>query len=62
MRYHGGDRRLLHGEVATSGLAHEWLQGTCLSVDLPPGADPDPLVKILTGPEEAGALFWEIDP
>ncbi|GAA4209997.1 hypothetical protein GCM10022252_77190 [Streptosporangium oxazolinicum] len=52
---------LLHREVTASGLAHEWLQGTYLSVDLPPGADPDPLVKVLTDPEETGALFWEID-
>lgn len=52
---------LLHGEVAASGLAHEWLQGTYLSVDLPPGAAPDPLVRILTGPEVTDALFWEID-
>lgn len=52
---------LLHGKVVVSGLAHEWLQGTYLSVDLPPSTDPGPLVEILTGPEEAGALFWEID-
>ncbi|MFC6080225.1 DUF4265 domain-containing protein [Sphaerisporangium aureirubrum] len=52
---------LLHGKVVASGLAHEWLQGTYLSVDLPPGTGPDSLVKILTGPREAGALFWEID-
>ncbi|WP_433367452.1 DUF4265 domain-containing protein [Streptosporangium sp. CA-115845] len=52
---------LLHGKVVVSGLAHEWLQGTYLSVDLPPSTDPGPVVEILTGPQEAGALFWEID-
>ncbi|MGI5233601.1 DUF4265 domain-containing protein [Actinoallomurus sp. CA-142502] len=52
---------LLHREAAASGLAHEWLQGTYLAVDLPPGTDPQPLTAPLSDLEEAGALFWEID-
>ncbi len=52
---------LLHGEVVASGLGHEWLQGTYLSVDLPPGADPSPVIEILTKHRETGALFWETD-
>ncbi|GII31334.1 DUF4265 domain-containing protein [Planotetraspora mira] len=52
---------LLHGEVVASGLAHEWLQGTYLSIDLSPGTDPDPLLQVLKGPQETEALFWEID-
>jgi len=52
---------LLHGKVAAVALAHEWLQGTYLSVDLPPGTDPSPLVAALEAPARAGALHWEID-
>ncbi|MEU7454074.1 DUF4265 domain-containing protein [Streptosporangium roseum] len=52
---------LLHGKAVESGLAHEWLHGTYLAVDLPPGTDPTPLIKILETPAEAGALRWEID-
>jgi hypothetical protein len=51
----------LHGQVVGMGLAHEWLQGTYLAVDLPPGTDPEPLVTVLRGPEEEGTLFWKID-
>ncbi|MGH3387727.1 MAG: DUF4265 domain-containing protein [Actinomadura sp.] len=52
---------LLHGQVVASSLAHEWLQGTYLAVDVPPGTEPNQMVEILTGPQEEGALFWEID-
>ena len=52
---------MLHGAVVASDLAHEWLQGTCLSIDLPPGTDPRPVADLLAGPEKAGALFWEVD-
>jgi Domain of unknown function (DUF4265) len=53
--------RMLHGALVRSALAHEWLQGTYLSIDLPPRTDPQPLVALLTSPKEEGALFWEID-
>jgi len=58
-----GDRlhELLHGKVAAAALPHEWLQGTYLSVDLPPGTDPTSLVEALEAPARAGALRWEID-
>ncbi|MFD4232162.1 DUF4265 domain-containing protein [Streptomyces sp. NPDC058545] len=36
---------LLHGKVVEAALPHEWLQGTYLSVDLPPDADPTALVE-----------------
>ncbi|WP_329454240.1 DUF4265 domain-containing protein [Streptomyces sp. NBC_01497] len=52
---------LLHDKVATAGLAHEWLQGTYLSVDLSPGTDPAALVEVLEAPARASALHWEID-
>jgi hypothetical protein len=52
---------LLHGKIAAVALAHEWLQGTYLSVDLPPGTDLSPLVAALEAPARAGALHWEID-
>lgn len=52
---------LLHGKVVEAGLPHEWLRGTYLAVDLPPGADPATLVQTLEPPARAGALHWEID-
>ncbi len=52
---------LLHGSVVEAGLPHEWLQGTYLAADLPPGTDPTALVKILEAPAQAGAVHWEID-
>ncbi len=52
---------LLHEKVVETGLAHEWLQGTYLAIDLPPGADPNPLVQVLQGLEGTEALSWEID-
>ncbi|MYS20219.1 protein of unknown function [Streptomyces sp. DvalAA-14] len=56
-----GLHRLLHGRVAAAALPHEWLQGTYLSVDLPPGVDPAALVEAVEAPARAGALHWEID-
>ncbi|SEN17360.1 DUF4265 domain-containing protein [Actinacidiphila rubida] len=53
---------LLHGSTVEAGLPHEWLQGTYLAVDLPPGTDPTAaLVKILEASAQTGALHWEID-
>lgn len=51
----------LHGKVVEAALPHEWLQGTYLSVDLPPGTDPAALVEALEPSARAGALHWEID-
>jgi hypothetical protein len=51
---------LLHGKVVEAALPYEWLQGTCLSVDLPPGTDPAALVEALEAPARADALHWEI--
>ncbi|MFJ8274428.1 DUF4265 domain-containing protein [Streptomyces sp. NPDC094154] len=52
---------LLHAKVVEADLPHEWLQGTYLAVDLPPGTDPTALVKTLEAPAQTGALHWEID-
>ncbi|WP_052489108.1 DUF4265 domain-containing protein [Streptomyces sp. 150FB] len=52
---------LLHDKVVEAALPHEWLQGTYLSVDLPPSTDPAALVEALETPARAGALHWEID-
>ncbi|MFR9672975.1 DUF4265 domain-containing protein [Streptomyces sp. TR06-5] len=52
---------LLHDRVVEADLPHEWLQGTYLSVDLPPGTDPTDLVEVLEAPAQMGALHWEID-
>lgn len=52
---------LVHGKVVEAALPHEWLQGTYLSVDLPPGADPAALTEVLKAPAQTGALHWEID-
>lgn len=52
---------LLHGRIVALGLAHEWLQGTYLAIDLPLGTDSGPLTETLKGPRAQGALFWEID-
>ncbi|WP_333775895.1 DUF4265 domain-containing protein [Streptomyces sp. IBSBF 3136] len=52
---------LLHGKVVDTGLPHEWLQGTYLAVDLPPGADEGPFIEALEPLAHAGVLHWEID-
>ncbi|MEU2783986.1 MULTISPECIES: DUF4265 domain-containing protein [unclassified Streptomyces] len=52
---------LLHGKAVDAGLAYEWLQGTYLAVDLPPGSDEAPFVEVLDPLAQAGALHWEID-
>lgn len=52
---------LLHDRVVEADLPHEWLQGTYLSVDLPPGTDPTDLLEVLEAPAQTGALHWEID-
>lgn len=52
---------LLHGKVVDSGLPHEWLQGTYLAVDLPPGTDEAPFVQAWEPLAQAGVLHWEID-
>ncbi|WUK34421.1 DUF4265 domain-containing protein [Streptomyces sp. NBC_00370] len=52
---------LLHGKLVEALLPHEWLQGTYLSADLPPGTDPAALLEVLEAPAQAGALHWEID-
>ena len=52
---------LLHGKVVEFGHDHEWLQGTYLAIDLPPGTEPTPIVELLEGPAGVGALQWEID-
>lgn len=52
---------LLHGKVVEAALPHVWLQGTYLSLDLPPGTDPASLTEALKAPAQAGALHWEID-
>lgn len=52
---------LLHGKAVDAGLPCEWLQGTYLAVDLPPGADEAPFVEALEPLAHAGALHWEID-
>ncbi|MFF0794240.1 DUF4265 domain-containing protein [Streptomyces spiralis] len=52
---------LLHGKAVDTGLPHEWLQGTYLAVDLPPGTDEAPFVEALEPLAQAGALYWEID-
>ncbi|MGK5627950.1 DUF4265 domain-containing protein [Streptomyces sp. URMC 123] len=52
---------LLHGKGVEAALPREWLQGTYLSVDLPPGTDPAALVETLEAPAQANALHWEID-
>ncbi|MFF7202790.1 DUF4265 domain-containing protein [Streptomyces sp. NPDC008141] len=53
---------LLHGTTIEAGMPHEWLQGTYLAVDLPPGTDPTAaLEKILEASAQTGALHWEID-
>ncbi|MFE7511440.1 DUF4265 domain-containing protein [Streptomyces sp. NPDC057540] len=52
---------LLHSKAADAGLPHEWLQGTYLAVDLPPGSDEALLVEALEPLAQAGALHWEID-
>ncbi|MGW1759317.1 DUF4265 domain-containing protein [Streptomyces mirabilis] len=52
---------LLHGKTVDMGLPHEWLQGTYLAVDLPPGTDPAPLIETLKPLAQADALYWEID-
>ncbi|MER8015164.1 DUF4265 domain-containing protein [Streptomyces griseoluteus] len=51
----------LHGRAVDAGLPHEWLQGTYLAVDLPPGTDVAPFVETLEPLAQAGALSWEID-
>ncbi|MFJ2214327.1 DUF4265 domain-containing protein [Streptomyces sp. NPDC101062] len=53
--------KFLHSKVSEAALVHEWLQGTYLSVDLPPGTDPAALVEALAEPARVGALHWEID-
>ncbi|MFD5593923.1 DUF4265 domain-containing protein [Streptomyces griseorubiginosus] len=52
---------LLHGKAVAGDLAHEWLQGTYLAVDLPPGTDEASFVEALEPLAQAGALHWEID-
>ncbi|MEV6332932.1 DUF4265 domain-containing protein [Streptomyces sp. NPDC051909] len=52
---------LLYGKAVDTGLPHEWLQGTYLAVDLPPGSDVAPFVEVLEPLAQAGALHWEID-
>lgn len=53
---------LLHGSTIEAGLPHEWLQGTYLAVDLPPGTDPTAaLEKIPEASAQTGTLHWEID-
>ncbi|MEU3345237.1 hypothetical protein ABZ723_09560 [Streptomyces sp. NPDC006700] len=47
--------------VVDADLPHEWLQGTYLAADLPPGTDATALVNTLEAPAQAGALHWEID-
>ncbi|CAM5236949.1 hypothetical protein GCM10010329_78950 [Streptomyces spiroverticillatus] len=52
---------LLHGKAVDAGLPHEWLQGTYLAVDLPPGSDEAFLVEVLEPLAQTGTLHWEID-
>ncbi|MGW1013098.1 DUF4265 domain-containing protein [Streptomyces termitum] len=52
---------LLRSKVVDVGLPHEWLQGTYLAVDLPPGTDESLFIKALEPLAEAGALHSEID-
>ncbi|MEW2134069.1 DUF4265 domain-containing protein [Streptomyces sp. NPDC005435] len=52
---------LLHGKAVDTGLPHEWLRGTYLAVNLPPGADESSFVETLEPLAQAGALYWEID-
>ena len=52
---------LLHRKVVEAAVPHEWLQGTYLSVDLPPGTDPAALAEMLEASARAGALHWGID-
>ncbi|MFF7554237.1 DUF4265 domain-containing protein [Streptomyces olivaceus] len=52
---------LLHGKAVDAGLPHEWLQGTYLAVDLPPGTDEASFVEALEPLAQAGALHLEID-
>ncbi|MEV7859129.1 DUF4265 domain-containing protein [Streptomyces hirsutus] len=58
---HGQVHELLHGKAVDTGLPHEWLQGTCLAVDLPPGANEACLIEALDSLAQAGALHWEVD-
>ncbi|MFE9923966.1 DUF4265 domain-containing protein [Streptomyces sp. NPDC005774] len=58
---HGQVHELLHGKAVDTGLPHEWLQGTCLAVDLPPGANEARLIEALEPLAQAGALHWEVD-
>ncbi|MGW4698972.1 hypothetical protein [Streptomyces sp. NPDC004285] len=51
---------LLHGKAVGAGLPHEWLQGTYLAVDLPPGSDETSFVEVLEPLARTGALHWEI--
>ncbi len=52
---------LLHSRTVAADLPHEWLQGTYLSADLPPGSDEVPFVEMLEALAQAGVLKWEID-
>jgi len=51
----------LHRLVVNTNLAHEWLKGTYLAVDLPPGTEPEQLITALQAHTQEGTLHWEID-
>ncbi|MFF5767438.1 DUF4265 domain-containing protein [Streptomyces tanashiensis] len=54
-------REMIQAKVSETGLPHEWLHGTYLAVDLPPGSNADSLVHLLTSLAQSGNLFWEIE-
>ncbi|MET7305343.1 DUF4265 domain-containing protein [Embleya sp. NPDC005575] len=51
----------VHDELVRLNMPHEWLQGTYVSADLSPGADPTEMIELLQRLKEQGRLHWEID-